>query len=88
VEGTVDVLQRCYTDIELRGDVLWLGPRLPKALRRLRLFVRYRGQSLEIETGDAVEVNAMHCCAPAIRLAVNGETYDLAASECRRFPLR
>jgi len=30
----------------------------------------------------------MHCCAPAIRLAVNGETYDLAASECRRFPLR
>jgi len=43
VEGTVDVLQRCYTDIELRGDVLWLGPRLRKALRRLRLFVRYRG---------------------------------------------
>jgi alpha,alpha-trehalase len=87
--GTVDVLQRCYTGIELRGDVLWLKPRLPKALRRLRLFVRYRGQSLEIElTGDAVEVNAMHCCAPAIRLAVNGETYEIAASERRRFPMR
>jgi alpha,alpha-trehalase len=87
--GTVDVLQRCYTGIELRGDVLRLNPRLPKALQRLRLFVRYRGQSLDIElTGDAVEVTTMHCCAPSIRLAVNGQTYDVAASERRRFALR
>jgi alpha,alpha-trehalase len=87
--GTVDVLQRCYTGIELRGDVFRLNPRLPKALQRLRLFVRYRGQSLDIElTGDAVEVTTMHCCAPSIRLAVNGQTYDVAASERRRFALR
>ena len=87
--GTVDLLQRCFTGIELRGDVLWLRPRLPKALRRLRLSVRYRGHSLDLElTGDAVEVSTMHCCAPSIRVAVNDETYDLAASERRRFPLR
>ena len=24
--GTVDVLQRCYTGLELRGDMLWLEP--------------------------------------------------------------
>ena len=87
--GTVDILQRCYTGIELRGDVLRLRPRLPKALRRLHLSVRYRGHSLELElTGDAVEVSTMHCCAPSIRVAVNDETHDLAASERRRFPLR
>ena len=87
--GTVDVLQRCYTGIELRGDVLWLSPRLPKPLRRLRLFVRYRGQSLDIEvTPDAIRIDAMHCCAPSIRVAVNGETHDIAASESRRFLLR
>jgi trehalose/maltose hydrolase-like predicted phosphorylase len=87
--GTVDVLQRCYTGIELRGDVLWLSPRLPKPLRRLRLFVRYRGQSLHIEvTPDAIRIDAMHCCAPSIRVGVNGETHDIAASESRRFLLR
>ena len=87
--GTVDILQRCYTGIELRGDVLWLRPRLPKALRRLRLSVSYRGHSLDLErTVDAVEVSTMHCCAPSIRVAVNDETHDLAASERRRFPLR
>jgi alpha,alpha-trehalase len=87
--GTVDVLQRCYTGIELRGDVLWLNPRLPKELRRLRLFVRYRGQSLVLElAGDAVQVTAMHCEAPAIRVGVNGEIHAVAASESRRFLLK
>ncbi|MGH7391514.1 MAG: glycosyl hydrolase family 65 protein [Candidatus Rokuibacteriota bacterium] len=80
--GTVDVLQRCDTGLELRGDVLWLNPRLPKSLPRLRLFVRYRGQSLDIElAGDAVRVNAMHGEAPSIRVAVNGAIHDVAASE-------
>jgi trehalose/maltose hydrolase-like predicted phosphorylase len=87
--GTVDVLQRCYTGIELRDSVLRLNPRLPEPLRRLRLFVRYWGQSLAIElAGDAVRVNAMHCLAPSVRVAVNGETYDIAASESRTFLLK
>jgi alpha,alpha-trehalase len=87
--GTVDVLQRCYTGIELRGDVLWLNPRLPEPVRRLRLFVRYRGQSLAIELEpDTVCVNAMHCVAPAVRVAVNGKIHDVGASEARRFSLK
>jgi alpha,alpha-trehalase len=80
--GTVDVLQRCYTGIELRDDVLRLNPRLPKPLRRLRLFVRYRGQSLAIDLErDTVCVNAMHCVAPSVRVAVKGEIHDVGASE-------
>ena len=87
--GTVDVLQRCYTGLDLRGDVLWLEPRLPEALQRLRLFVRYRGHSLEIElTRDGIRVNALQCVAPSIRIAVDGTLYDVCASESRFFPLR
>ena len=86
--GTVDVLQRCYTGLELRGDVLWLTPRLPKPLQRLRLFVRYRGQSLTLELDrDAVDVRAMHCVAPSIRVAIDGKIYDVRPSETRRFSL-
>jgi alpha,alpha-trehalase len=86
--GTVDVLQRCYTGLELRGDVLWLTPRLPKPVRRLRLFVRYRGQSLAVELErDSVAVRTMHCVAPAIRVGIDGEIHDLRAAETRRFRL-
>jgi alpha,alpha-trehalase len=86
--GTVDVLQRCYTGIELRDDVLWVNPRLPRALRRLRVSVRYRGQSLDIELeDDAVRVATQHCCAPAIRVAVNGVIHHVGASETHCFSL-
>jgi alpha,alpha-trehalase len=87
--GTVDVLQRCYTGIELRGDVLWLDPRIPKPLQHLRLFVRYRGQSLRLEvTPDGITVDVLQCCAPSIRVGVNGQVHEVAASETRRFALR
>ncbi|WP_457034090.1 glycosyl hydrolase family 65 protein [Kitasatospora sp. P5_F3] len=41
--GTVDLLQRCYTGLEIRDDALWLDPRLPHALGHLELDLRYRG---------------------------------------------
>jgi alpha,alpha-trehalase len=86
--GTVDVLQRCYTGLELRGDVLWLAPRLPKPLRRLRLFVRYRGHSLAVELDrDSVCVSTLACVAPSVRVAVNAEIHQLGPSERRRFSL-
>jgi alpha,alpha-trehalase len=86
--GTVDVLQRCYTGIELRGDVLWLNPRLPKPLRHLQVFVRYRGHSLALALeGDAVHVAVMECEAPSIRVGISGEIHELRASERRRFAL-
>jgi trehalose/maltose hydrolase-like predicted phosphorylase len=40
--GTVDLVQRCFTGIETRGDVLRLNPYLPEGLRRLALNIRYR----------------------------------------------
>ena len=87
--GTVDVLQRCYTGIELRGDVLRLEPRLPRPLRRLRIFVRYRAQSLAIELeAEAVSIRAVHCVAPSVRVAINGVIHQVGASETRRFPLK
>ncbi len=46
--GTVDLVQRGQTGLELRGDVLRLNPCLPKELTGLRMRVRYRGHWLEV----------------------------------------
>jgi trehalose/maltose hydrolase-like predicted phosphorylase len=86
--GTVDVLQRCYTGLELRGDVLWLNPRLPGALPRLRLLVRYRGHSLGLDIRrDQVEVSAERCAAPGMKVGLRDRVYELAAGERKTFPL-
>lgn len=47
--GTVDLLQRCYTGLELRGDCLRFRPALPDELRRLSFQLRYRSHTLSID---------------------------------------
>ena len=96
----LDAIERLVADhLGPRDEIDWitkrellrrlrLDPRLPKPLHRLRLFVRYRGQSLDLELApDAVRVKAMHCQAPSIRIAVNGKMYEIAPSERRRIRL-
>jgi alpha,alpha-trehalase len=86
--GTVDLLQRCYTGLELRGDVLWLNPRLPDPVRRLRLFVRYRGHSLGLDIRrDSAEVSGVRCAAPGMKVGIRDRVYELAAGEVKTFPL-
>ncbi|MGW6914209.1 glycoside hydrolase family 65 protein [Kitasatospora sp. NPDC054939] len=42
--GAVDLLQRCYTGLEVQDDALRLDPHLPSALGRLELELSYRGR--------------------------------------------
>ncbi len=78
--GTVDLVQRGYTGLELRGHVLRLNPALPGELARLRMDVRYRGHSLEIDVrGDAVQVRARECGAECIKIAFGDEEHEIQA---------
>jgi alpha,alpha-trehalase len=47
--GTVDLLQRCYTGIELRHDVLRFDPMIPEELGSLAFDIRYRGHLVHLE---------------------------------------
>jgi trehalose/maltose hydrolase-like predicted phosphorylase len=46
--GTVDLLQRGFTGLETREDLLGFDPLLPDALQRMRFRLRYRGHT-EVE---------------------------------------
>jgi trehalose/maltose hydrolase-like predicted phosphorylase len=86
--GTVDVLQRCYTGLVLREDVLWLDPKLPAQLERLAMLVRYRTHTLELLiTRTHIEVHALRTDVPSIQIAVRDKIYTLEAGERRRFML-
>jgi trehalose/maltose hydrolase-like predicted phosphorylase len=47
--GTVDLLQRCYTGLEVRNDALWLNPSLPDELERLSFGLTYREHWVDID---------------------------------------
>jgi alpha,alpha-trehalase len=50
--GTVDLLERGYTGMELRHEALFFNPTLPSHLTALKILVRYRGHALAVEVRD------------------------------------
>jgi trehalose/maltose hydrolase-like predicted phosphorylase len=86
--GTVDLMQRVTTGIEVRGDVLRLNPRLPEELARLELSIRYRGHTLDLRlTRDTLTVHGREPGIAPIRLAFKDEIHDFAAGSTRVFDL-
>jgi alpha,alpha-trehalase len=86
--GTVDQIQRCYTGIVTRNDVLWLNPCLPEELATLRLQVRYRGYFLRLEICcDHVTVTSLRNREYPIRVGCGEEIVELNGRDTIEFPL-
>ncbi len=88
--GTVDLVQRSYAGIEIRGDdVLRFNPQLPTELSRLHLDIRWRSHSLAVTiTKDRFRIAARHGAVKPIRIGFAGDIYRLQAGEAREFPLK
>jgi trehalose/maltose hydrolase-like predicted phosphorylase len=87
--GTVDLLQRVSTGIEVRGDVLRLNPELPREMERLDMHIRYRGHSLDLWlTRDSLTVCGRDLAAPPISLGVGGEVCEFLSGTTRMFRLK
>ena len=87
--GTVDLVQRCYTGLELADDILWFNPRLPEEISHLEMELRYRGHFLQIEVQrDRLRIQAENHAAEPIRIGFDGEVHDIARGETLEFPFR
>jgi beta-phosphoglucomutase family hydrolase len=87
--GTVDLLQRCYTGIELRGNELRFNPVLPEELKRLSFKMRYRGHSLSMDvTSTSLAIASDPSDAEAISIVVDEQTLLLQPGTRRSFRLR
>jgi HAD superfamily hydrolase (TIGR01509 family) len=72
--GTVDLVQRVSTGIEITGNVLRLNPRLPEELERIDMRIRYRGHSLDLRlTRDTLTVRERDRGGAPIRLGFKDE---------------
>jgi alpha,alpha-trehalase len=86
--GSVDLIQRCYTGLELREGILWINPQLPDPVERLDVLVRYRCHTLELTIScDVLEVRAIEAAIPTIKVGVQGTVIELTAGQRRRFAL-
>lgn len=76
--GTIDVIQRCYTGLEMRDDVLWFNPLLPTGLTQIQLRLRYRGNVLSLQlTHEILSLVCEQSCSSPIKIGYCQRVYDL-----------
>jgi trehalose/maltose hydrolase-like predicted phosphorylase len=86
--GTLDILQRCYTGLDTREDILWLNPLLPDELRSLDLDIRYRGQWIKLHVDHTqVTLEALPSAAAPITIAIRGTRHQLTPGTSTTIPL-
>jgi alpha,alpha-trehalase len=86
--GTVDLVQRCYTGIETRGNVLHIDPCLPSELKRLRTQVRYRRHILDLEIDQEIlRVSSRPFTAAPVTIAYRGHFRDISPGQSHTFRL-
>lgn len=73
--GTVDIIQRCYTGMEIREDVLWFNPRLPDEIEELKFQIRYRSHWIKIKLNqEKMWIDFDKGWAEPVKVNINGKT--------------
>jgi len=86
--GTVDLVERCYTGLEVRAHTLVFNPHLPSEVRRLRTTVRYRRHALDVDVDhDTLTVTSRPTTAAPVVVAYRTSTRALAPGQTVTFTL-
>jgi len=86
--GTVDIVLRCLTGMQARGEVLRFDPTLPPEVKDLAFSVHYRGHRIDVAIAvDHMEVRSRPGGAPPIKVLVQGKTIELSPGARHDFSL-
>ncbi|MCF8030084.1 MAG: trehalose-phosphatase [Desulfohalobiaceae bacterium] len=76
--GCVDIVQRCFTGLEARGNVLRFNPQFPEELDRVKFHLRYRGHWIELDINtDRVQIEALESGAEPVKVQIRDWVYYL-----------
>lgn len=87
--GSVDLIQRVYTGIDMRDNVLWLNPLLPHELTKLQLRLRYRGNWLSLQiTHDTLTVSCDRGGPQPACIGFQDTVYEMTPGQTHTFDLK
>ncbi|WP_019971546.1 trehalose-phosphatase [Mycobacterium sp. 141] len=85
--GSVDLMQRCFTGLETRGNRIVLSPHWPESLGALGFPIHYRGHHLYIRvSGLGAEVSVSPRDLPPVTVECRGRVERVAPGHMVRFP--
>lgn len=86
--SSVDIMQRCYTGLEARGNVLHIDPRLPAQVQRLTTHIRYRRQILDLDIDhETLRISSRPFTSAPVTVAYRGELHEISPGQHVTFHL-
>jgi trehalose/maltose hydrolase-like predicted phosphorylase len=80
--GTVDLIQRCYTGIEFKDEVLYFNPQLPENVKQIKFRMRYRNHWLQIIlTKENLYLKSHGGWEDKIKISVDGKEFLMEKGE-------
>ena len=84
--GSIDLLQRAFTGLEIRGDRLILNPMWPEDLGALRMPIHYRGHRLHLTIiGRSAEISVDPADHPPVKIECRGQVETLTPGRTLKF---
>jgi trehalose/maltose hydrolase-like predicted phosphorylase len=86
--GTVDLIQRCYTGMEVREGAIWFNPQLPEALNCIKYRLKYRNHWLKLNLDH--EFLRLKCdggLSEEVDVIVHGRKYAINRGQERKFKI-
>lgn len=84
--GTVDLVQRSFTGLEIRDNVLWLNPVLPEQIGCLKFQLRYRSHWISLQfTHQKLRISIDKGWFKEVKIGVRGKVYTFTTGDVREF---
>jgi trehalose/maltose hydrolase-like predicted phosphorylase len=86
--GSLDLVQRCYSGIEVREDALWIKPDLPKNISSISFCIIYRRHWISLNfSSDKLTISFEEGWSNKVKIGINDKLYEFSKGEEREFIL-
>ena len=86
--GTLDLVQRCYSGLEIRDDVLWFNPQLPQNMNAVSFHLRYRSHWIKLNIDHKkLTIHFDKGWANPVTIGVKGQTHKFETNDHKEFNL-
>jgi trehalose/maltose hydrolase-like predicted phosphorylase len=88
MSGSVDIVQRCFTGMEVTDGILWLNPQLPDELNGVKMALRFQGHWLCVELDhQELKISVERSWEATGKIGFHGQVYEFQKGTQFSFPL-
>lgn len=89
MSGSVDLIQRCYSGLEVGEEALWINPDLPEYVQKITMRIKYRHHWISIAIDHKkLEIAFDEGWSNEIKIGVVDQIYTFNKGEVREFELK